>query len=629
VTMSQLFDSALVLLGVADLIARLRLGTGAAPWTGRAATGEWIIVYGGGLGAAALLAGAPWVGLSAVAVACLTLSLACRRIFGFLHLRGYLSLIVTAQFRVAAVAWLAYFTATAEIQPFGRALLGVLTTVAVLVLPIQLLDNFLLQEAACRTGWPEPAPRPSAPSSPAPALRPRVSVQVPCYAEPPDVVIATLDHLARLAYDNYEVVVIDNNTADEALWRPVEAHCDRLGSRFRFFHVPRLAGAKAGALNFALARTGADVELIAVVDADYQAEPGFLAELVGTFADEQVAFVQTSHDYRDWTGSPYLTGCYWEYRAMYGGYMRSRSQRRTALTTGTMCLIRRSALDQVGGWAAWCCTEDSELSVRLHAAGYHGWYVHHTYGRGVVPDEFAGYRRQRHRWIYGPTQEFRRHWRLFLPARWAAPSALTGTQKILFAHHGLRELVTAAATLAVTATTVALTVFLALSSPGPRVSPAAQVGLAAGALSGMLVLWPLLRRVVGCSRTETTRAIVCRMALLHTRLSAGLAGWRSTSGTFRRTSKFPASSTWRKALTDTTREALRGVAALGLAGWALAESSPGSPLLLPAGYLVIRSACWLAAPALSLSADRSLRAARPGGRAQHAHSPRVPRTVRR
>ena len=72
------------------------------------------------------------------------------------------------------------------------------------------------------------------------------------------MLIETLDALARLDYPNFEVLVIDNNTQDEAVWRPVEAHCARLGARFRFFHVDPLAGFKAGALNFALRQTAPD-----------------------------------------------------------------------------------------------------------------------------------------------------------------------------------------------------------------------------------------------------------------------------------------------------------------------------------------------------------------------------------
>jgi GT2 family glycosyltransferase len=601
---SGYLDTLVIMLGSADLIARLGMCRRDAARAGRFRATGWIAVYGGGFAACVLLTGGPRTDQVLAVLAVVAIALAGRPALGSLHQGGYLSLAATLQFRVAAVAWLAHFAVTVHTGQYERVLLLMIAAAAVLMLPVLLLDTLLLQEAACRREWggvPEWQPA-------AGQYRPRVSVHVPCYAEPPEVVKATLAALARLDYDAYEVVVIDNNTKDEALWRPVEAECLRLGDRFRFIHVDPLGGAKAGALNFALERTAPEVELIAVVDADYQAEPGFLADLVGAFGDSRLAFVQTSHDYRDWAHNSYQAGCYREYRAMYCGYMRSRSQRESALTTGTMCLVRRRALAQVGGWAEWCCTEDSELSVRLHAAGYTGRYVHRTYGRGLVPEKFSSYKGQRYRWIYGPTQEFRRHWRLFLPARWARPSALSPAQKLLFAHHGIRELVAAGASLAVTAAVTALALDVATGAAAPAVPVTVLCGLYAGAVSGLLGLWPLFRRVVGCSRAQALQALACRLALFDTRLKAGMAGWRSSSGAFRRTDKFPASADWVRALAGTARETVRGAAALVLAAAVLgANAWAGWTLSLPlASYLLLRAAGWLAAPALALSADRCL-----------------------
>ena len=51
----------------------------------------------------------------------------------------------------------------------------------------------------------------------------RVSLHVPAYNEPPEVVRATLRYLEDLDYPNFEVLVIDNNTRDERLWKPVQA----------------------------------------------------------------------------------------------------------------------------------------------------------------------------------------------------------------------------------------------------------------------------------------------------------------------------------------------------------------------------------------------------------------------
>ncbi|WP_122744692.1 glycosyltransferase, partial [Pseudomonas viridiflava] len=71
---------------------------------------------------------------------------------------------------------------------------------------------------------------------------PKVSLHVPCYNEPSDMVILTLDALQRLDYPDFEVLVIDNNTQDPGVWKPVERHCHKLGTHFRFFHVDPLSG---------------------------------------------------------------------------------------------------------------------------------------------------------------------------------------------------------------------------------------------------------------------------------------------------------------------------------------------------------------------------------------------------
>ena len=94
--------------------------------------------------------------------------------------------------------------------------------------------------------------------------QPFVSIHLACYNEPPEMVILTLDSLAALDYENYEVLVIDNNTKNEEVWKPVEAHCAKLGAKFRFFHLDPWPGFKAGALNFGLKETDPRAEVVAV-----------------------------------------------------------------------------------------------------------------------------------------------------------------------------------------------------------------------------------------------------------------------------------------------------------------------------------------------------------------------------
>src|SRR5271157_4027031 len=104
---------------------------------------------------------------------------------------------------------------------------------------------------------------------------PMISLHVPAHNEPPDMVIDTLRALLRSDYPRYEVILIDDNTDDESLWRPVEAWCGRHGVKFA--HLENWPGYKSGALNYALRKlTSPDAELIGVVDSDYQLKPGFL-----------------------------------------------------------------------------------------------------------------------------------------------------------------------------------------------------------------------------------------------------------------------------------------------------------------------------------------------------------------
>ncbi|MFM1843557.1 MAG: hypothetical protein RLZZ490_2300, partial [Cyanobacteriota bacterium] len=311
--------------------------------------------------------------------------------------------------------------------------LGWLTIIASLVtfLPAQ---AFLLRKI-----WHRPRTAPPVQSR---STYPKVSVHVPCYAEPPDVVCATLGAIAELDYPNFEVLLIDNNTPDPDLWKPVQLYCDQLNqltkhANFRFFHVEKLAGAKAGALNFALRHTDPAVELIAVVDADYQVNPNFLASLVGFFDDPGIGFVQTPHDYRHWQGNYYLRGCYWEYMSFFRLQLAGLNEWIASYIIGTMCITRKAAVEKVGGWAEWCLTEDSELAVRIHGAGYRSLFLTESFGRGLIPDTFRDYKKQRLRWTMGPIQQLQRHWRLYLPKPWATPSQLTPWQKCLELSHSI------------------------------------------------------------------------------------------------------------------------------------------------------------------------------------------------
>lgn len=240
------------------------------------------------------------------------------------------------------------------------------------------------------------------------AYRPKVSIHVPCYNEPPEMVKQTLDALANLEYPDFEVLIIDNNTKDPAVWEPVRDYCATLGPRFKFFHVAPLAGFKGGALNFLIPHTAPDAEVIAVIDSDYCVDRNWLKHMVPHFADPKIAIVQSPQDYRDQNESKFKKLCYSEYKGFFHIGMVTRNDRDAIIQHGTMTMTRRSVLEELG-WADWCICEDAELGLRVFEKGYSAAYSHNSYGKGLMPDTFIDFKKQRFRWAYGAIQIIKRH----------------------------------------------------------------------------------------------------------------------------------------------------------------------------------------------------------------------------
>ncbi|MBR0565182.1 glycosyltransferase [Azoarcus sp. L1K30] len=243
----------------------------------------------------------------------------------------------------------------------------------------------------------------------APEDQPFVSIHLACHNEPPEMVIATIDSLAALNYANFEVLILDNNTKDEALWKPLEKRCAELGPRFRFFHLMNWPGFKAGALNYGLKVTDPRAEVVGVVDADYVVDPEWLACLIPHFDKPDVAVVQAPQAHRDWETQPFRRMCNWEFDGFFRIGMHHRNERNALIQHGTMTLVRRLALDEVGGWSEWCICEDTELGLRLIERGYDTRYVDHILGRGLTPSDFAAIKSQRFRWAFGAMQILKNH----------------------------------------------------------------------------------------------------------------------------------------------------------------------------------------------------------------------------
>ena len=178
-----------------------------------------------------------------------------------------------------------------------------------------------------------------------------------------------------------------------------------------------------------MTHTAADAEMIGVIDADYVVQPDWLKDLVPQFRDPTVGLVQAPQDHRDGERSVMHHAMNGEYAGFFDIGMVQRNELNAIIVHGTMCLIRRAALEAAGGWSSDTICEDTDLGLTLLE---HGWQAHYTnrrYGHGLLPDSFEAYKKQRHRWAYGGFQIFKKHWRRFLPGA----SRLTRDQKREFA----------------------------------------------------------------------------------------------------------------------------------------------------------------------------------------------------
>ncbi|SFR86966.1 glycosyltransferase family 2 protein [Sphingomonas jatrophae] len=538
--------------------------------------------------------------------------LSIRVAFACLTVAGVLRLAVLPLAAVMGWAW-SYALLVEHGAPGWMLTLSIVLGVGVLPLLVAKFAETLAREAmTLTTRWR----RPTMPLPRHVGRQPKVSIHLCAYAEPPEIVIAVLDRLNRLDYANFEVLVCDNNTPDEALWRPVEQHCAMLNralgsQRFRFFHVSPLAGAKAGALNWLLDRTAPDAELIGVIDADYLSEPDFLARLAGFFDDPKLAYIQTPHDYRNWQGSSFLTACYWEYMPSNKVELPGVADVGAGYTIGTMCLIRRSMLEKAGRWAEWCLTEDSEVSVRLRAVGGTGLYLRETFGRGLIPETFDDYKKQRFRWTAGPVQQLRRHWRLYTPRMLGGSTAMDGWSKLLEVMRGIAPL---SQVVGMALGIVGLIAALALIRSGvvqPMQLPTiAWIAAAIGTCAALVATWTRYR-LAGCATLrEMAYGELARLSLSYVQMVGGIAGVSRKPLAWRRTPKFKAEGSGLRALGSTIPETALGFGHLLVAG-ALAGMDGGDLATVGVIASVASSARFFAAPAMALISERHLAATAP------------------
>ena len=448
--------------------------------------------------------------------------------FAAMRLAGRIAFALMAQGVSALAVLLATLPLIHYLGPLDWAVLAVLVPALLLMAAILLAQSFEFAElfwagSLGRIALPRPLPT----GQPAP----RVSIHLACCNEPPGMVIATIDSVLALEWPEFELVVVDNNTRDATLWQPVADHIESRRSkgdaRVRFFHLPEWPGYKAGALNFALLHTDPAAGWIAVVDADYRVDPGWLESVAGHFADPRVGIVQAPQAHRDWQGSLFQRMMNWEYEGFFRIGMHHRHERDAIVQHGTMTLIRAAALREANGWDEGCIVEDTELGLRLFERGWCAVYVDQVFGSGLVPGDFDAWCRQRQRWAQGAMQILRRH-----AGRLLRGTNLTRGQRYHFLT-GWLPWIGDALHLVFSLAAIGWTIAVLLAPqhfklPHPLFALPLGVFFLSRLSFGPLLYW----RRVPCGPADRLGAALAGMALSHTIARGVLAGLFGTQGIF-------------------------------------------------------------------------------------------------
>ncbi len=245
--------------------------------------------------------------------------------------------------------------------------------------------------------WDVPAPSAAPPTG----RRKKVDIFIPTYNESLEILEATLIGCQKIRYP-HTTTVLDDGRRQSVKELAVRLGCDYLARPTNEHH-------KAGNINAALKHT--DGEFIAILDCDMVPQPEFLDETLGYFDQDPMlaliqmpqefynadSFQQTRKGRRSWDEQSLF------FRVIQPGKNRTNS----AFWCGSPSVLRRAALEDVGGVATETITEDIHTTIRLHSRGWRTFFLNKPLAYGVAPQTLKAYLTQRLRWAQGTMQLYR------------------------------------------------------------------------------------------------------------------------------------------------------------------------------------------------------------------------------
>lgn len=253
------------------------------------------------------------------------------------------------------------------------------------------------------------------------AVLPSVDIMVPSYNEDAELLEITLRAALQVRYphDKLKVYLLDDGGTVQKRNDPVRKRakaaqernallkdlCARLGAHYLTRN--RNEHAKAGNINAALRHTNG--ELILILDADHVPTVDFLERTVGEFcADPKLFLVQTPHFFIN--ADPFernlkiFNSIPSENEILFKVIQHGLDAWNSSFFCGSAAVLRRAALEEIGGLSELTITEDAETALILHSRGWHSVYIDHPMTSGLQPESNSSFILQRSRWAQGMLQ---------------------------------------------------------------------------------------------------------------------------------------------------------------------------------------------------------------------------------
>jgi cellulose synthase (UDP-forming) len=230
---------------------------------------------------------------------------------------------------------------------------------------------------------------------------PAIDILVPTYNEPEHIVRRTVIGCQAMDYSNRTIYILDDTRRPHIKALAAELGCE-------YITRPSNEHAKAGNLNHALPYLKG--ELVTVFDADFVPMSNFLTRTVGFFQRSEISMVQTPQyfynpDYyaRNLGVEEFMPN---DMEFFYGFIQPSRDFANSVICCGSSYVMRRSDLDEIGGYSTLCCVEDYQTSLMLLMAGKRLVYLNEVLSTGESTRTYTDFIDQRLRWMQGNWQVY-------------------------------------------------------------------------------------------------------------------------------------------------------------------------------------------------------------------------------